>query len=114
MSNQLHFNFESPYKDLNDHRNVLQDIKECKYRVAHILEYFPEARNNDNLLCAMYWKMVDQIEVVDDMIHATSAEAITRARRKLNEEGRYLPTCKEVLKKRRLNEKIIRQGIHNI
>jgi hypothetical protein len=95
--------------------DALTNIKTKALKVEYILEHFPETRNNDNYLCNLYWKLVDGIKELDDVIYATSPEVLRRARQKIqNEQGKYLPTDPDVRKKRRIAEIAIRQNIHKI
>ncbi|EJP81137.1 nucleotide excision repair endonuclease [Bacillus cereus] len=72
-----------------------------KSKVEHILRKYPATRINDRLLILMYWKHFDNIATIDDCATATPSETITRLKRKINEEGRYVVTDqerKEILK----------------
>lgn len=95
--------------------NMIQELKHKFEKVEFILKHFPEARNNDNYLIYLYWKLVDQCETLEDIMHATSPEVIRRARQKIqNEKGQYKPTDPEIIKRRRIAEKSIREGINKI
>ena len=100
--------------DVDLYRNVLTEIKEKSNRVRFIMENFPDARNNDSYLCVMYWKLVDGVETVDDIVWATTPEVIRRSRQKIQELGDLMPTREDVLIKRRMNAEIMRQGIQQL
>lgn len=94
---------------------LLKDLSHKQDKVAFILEHFPETRNSDNLLCVMYWKLVDGAKYVDDIQFATNPEVIRRARQKIqNEHKRFLPTDPEIVKRRRIEAEIVRQEIHSV
>lgn len=58
--------------------------------VAYILKNVPEARNNNNLLVALFWQVFEGIdlspELVKQLILATSIESIVRAKRRILED----------------------------
>lgn len=73
----------------------LAKLKHKNKKVAYILEHFPKARSNDNYLCMIYWKLVDDVKRIDDIETATKAEVIRRARQKIqNQEGKFKPDVK--------------------
>ncbi|ABY46847.1 GIY-YIG nuclease family protein [Bacillus mycoides] len=63
-----------------------------KAKVEYILQNYPATRINDRLLVTTYWRHFDNIKSVDDCVNATSSETITRIKRKLNENGKYMVT----------------------
>lgn len=92
--------------------------KQLKQQVRQTLENFPETRNSDALLIIRLYQEyyylpdpVSQKKLLEIMAWA-KPDDIVRIRRKFNqpkrradgtfEQGRYLPTDKEVLRKRRL------------
>lgn len=94
---------------------VLGELKHKKDRVSYILEHFPDARNNDNTLCLIYWKLVDKVERVEDIQFATKAEVLRRARQKIqNDNKKFPPTSEDIIIKRRMQAEHMRQGIHSI
>ena len=62
--------------------------------VRALLQEHKAARDSDNLLVALYWRVFDGIEVpVSDIHHATKADTIRRARQKIqNTEGLFGPS----------------------
>lgn len=56
-------------------------------QVSVILERIPETIVNPSLLCAVYWKIFDDIDLSEDAIKklrtSSSPEAILRARRRV-------------------------------
>ena len=112
---QMTMDFQTPmYLDYNIYKNILNDIKHKGDKVGFILEHFPETRNNDRLLCVLFWKLIDECEVIDDLIYATKPEVIRRSRQKWQEKGKYLPTDPSVTKRRKLLAEEMRQGINSI
>lgn len=84
-------------------KGVSDEMEHNKVRdgVRFLLEAYPETCNNDNLLCVMYWKIIDGIQSLDGIEFATSSEAIRRARQLVNERGIGLATDPDVLKRRK-------------
>ncbi|MCY8466589.1 hypothetical protein O0R52_21615 (plasmid) [Bacillus halotolerans] len=93
---------------------TLDSIKKTKDKVRFILQKYPEARNNDNLLCSLYWREADGIEDLLAVQFATSAEAIRRSRQLLNSKGILLATDPKVLEKRKQKEREMRSGLSKI
>jgi len=78
------------------------------YGVSKILEQYPQARNNDLYLVILYLRNFTELSkyigrIPDELISEYDGllEAITRTRRKLNEQGLYLPTDPKILERRR-------------
>ena len=79
----------------------MSKLQTKKSKVEYILRKYPATRINDRLLILMYWKHFDNITTIDECATATSSETITRLKRKINEEGRYVISDqerKEILK----------------
>ena len=96
------------------YRNILGEIKEKLAKVQFIMENFEETRNDDSLLCLMYWKLVEGAEQLEDILWLTKPEVVRRSRQKIQEKGVLLPTDEEVYKRRRFNERIVKQGIQQV
>ncbi|WP_240033785.1 hypothetical protein [Oceanobacillus profundus] len=95
--------------------SMLEELENKKEKIAFILQHFPDTRENDNLLCSMYWKLVENVEHVDDIARATKSEVIRRARQKIqNERGLYLPSDPDVIRRRRLTAIDMRENIHTV
>lgn len=92
-------------------RDMLQSIKTTKNKVRMIMQEYPETRNNDNLLCSVYWREVDEVNDLAGLQFATPAEAIRRNRQLLNKKGLLLATDPEMLQKRRQAAKEMRAGM---
>ncbi len=90
---------------------LIENMKKTQDKVRLVMEHFPETRNNDNLLCQVYWRIVDGVEDLDGIQFATSAEAIRRNRQLLNARNILLPTDPKVIKKRKQRAKEIKMGI---
>jgi hypothetical protein len=56
-------------------------------QVAAIMDLYPPARSDNNLLVALYWQVCDGVEMTGDLANriaqATSVESIVRARREV-------------------------------
>ena len=87
--------------------------KTTKDKVEDILERKEQARNSDKYLIWYYWKYEEQIDSLDnfgEFKEGTSSRSIIRARAEIqNDEGKYLPTDPEVIRKRRIKENRIRE-----
>lgn len=93
-----------PYAEKNRLRRFLPTYSSCKAVVGKFLKESPRTRGSDKLL----------IKKVDSFCHANdirlfSHESITRARRKFNECGLYLPSGKTI-SARRNKEKAYREA----
>jgi hypothetical protein len=86
---------------------------EIVYRnVEEVLKTEELARGNDNWLLFKYWVRFDGLNIYffyyDCVKNLTSAESITRARRKIQETGRYLPDDPLILIRRRVKAQVVR------
>lgn len=95
-------------------KGIVQSIKKTRDKVKFIMTHYPETRNNDNLLCNVYWREVDEVEDLGGIQFATPAEAIRRSRQLLNAEHLLLATDPQVLEKRRQKAREIRAGITKV
>lgn len=93
---------------------VLQGLAQC-----------PEARDDDIKLTNWIWlnyyadhisknEQGEYVVRLIDLYRLPREDAVKRLRAKFNEQGKYLPTNKEVLKKRRLLEKDCREYFNKI
>jgi hypothetical protein len=95
-------------------KDMLQSIKKTLDKVRFVLQAHPDTRNNDNLLCQVYWREVDGVQDLEGVQFATSAEAIRRSRQLLNERNILIATDLEILKKRKQKAKQMKAGIARI
>ena len=100
---------------------ILQRLKTVKDRVEYILENYPESRNDDFYLWLLYVRTFDKnlsnyIKFIPYRLikNAVKFETISRVRRKIQEEGRLLPTDPKVLEKRRRLSKIYQRVIPRV
>ena len=105
----------------NDVENLRQRLRTVKERVEYILEKHPNARNSDLYLIILYFRYFTELGkyikyIPYDIIKKYDGitETIRRMRQKIQEEGRYLPTDPEVLKKRRKLYELYKKAIMNI
>ncbi|HDR7263641.1 hypothetical protein [Bacillus sp. CH_203] len=88
--------------------------KTAKQHVEDILRDYEVARGDDKALCLLYWRLVDGIDfrnfAVGFMDKATMPESITRARRLIQEEGKYRPS-EEIIERRRDRERSMRGSV---
>lgn len=95
--------------------DMLSELKHKSQKVEYILEHFPESRNNDNVLCSIYWRLVEKIENVEDLQFATKAEVLRRARQKIqNDQKKYPPTDESISVRRGIEAEVMRNGIHSM
>ncbi|MCY7948043.1 hypothetical protein P8891_06130 [Bacillus atrophaeus] len=88
--------------------------KTLRQKVESILAQSERARNNDRYLLYYYWKHYDKVNfknfATEFIRKATSAESITRMRRMIQDEGKFLPTD-EVQTLRRSREREMRKAV---
>jgi hypothetical protein len=99
---------------------ILEEYKTAKEKVKYLLEHHPATRDNDNILCTVYWrfeigKEMSNVDVVQllSMVNnktATAQSTILRCRRKVNQEHPH--TRGESYRLRKENEAIIRENIN--
>ena len=86
--------------------------EKIRQNVEEILKVNELARGNDNWLLFSYWIRFDGLNIYffyyDCVKNMTSAESITRARRKIQESGMYLPDNPETLIRRRIKAQVVR------
>jgi ribosomal protein S17E len=100
--------YEEEWLD-DEERQLLDKLKTVKERVEYLLAKYPDARNSDFYLTILYIRhfvpeLAQYIKYIPYNIikkYDGLFESIRRARQKIQEEGRYLPTDPEVLRKRR-------------
>ncbi|WP_151035715.1 hypothetical protein [Bacillus wiedmannii] len=85
-----------------------------KQNVEAILREYEVARGDDKILQLLYWRKIDKIDFdnfpSDYMEKATPSESITRARRVIQEEGRFLP-ADDIVEMRKSREMSMRKSI---
>jgi len=99
-----------------EEQQLLERLRTTKERVEHILAKYPNARNSDLYLTILYLRMYTELGkyikyIPYEIIRKYDGifETIRRTRQKIQEEGRFLPTDPEVIRKRkRLAEKFRR------
>jgi len=92
----------------NSEKALLERLRTVKERVEYLLEKYPNARNSDLYLIILYLRKFTELGkyikyIPYEVIRKYDGvmESIRRARQKIQEEGRYLPTDPNVLKRRR-------------
>ena len=95
-------------EELSEEEQLLEKLRTVKERVEYILEKYPNARNSDLYLTILYLRKFTELgryikyipyEVIKK--YDGIFETIRRTRQKIQEEGKYLPTDPNVLRKRR-------------
>lgn len=85
-----------------------QELTTVQARIKKILALFPHTRNNDKELMFCYWVVYDGLNetnfATEFVQRATSPETITRARRRIQEEGLYVPSEITIAKRRHREE----------
>ena len=91
-----------------EEQQLLEKLRTVKERVEYLLERYPNARNSDLYLTILYLRKFTELgkyikyipyEVIKK--YDGIFESIRRSRQKIQEEGRFLPTDPDVLKRRR-------------
>lgn len=69
-------------------------MKDIRNHVEDVLKNHPAARNDDKLLIVLVYQVFYGVNSVVDILKGgvPSTEAITRTRRRIQEEGLYTPT----------------------
>ena len=105
-------------EDVNRLRERLRTVKE---RVEYLLDKYPNTRNSDLYLIILYLRYFTELGkyikyIPYDVIKKYDGitETIRRMRQKIQEEGRYLPTDPEVLKRRRKLYELYRRAIKGV
>jgi len=96
-------------RELNEEEEeLLEKLRTVKDRVEYLLARYPDARNSDLYLTILYLRKFTELGryiryIPYNVIKKYDGvfETIRRTRQKIQEEGRYLPTDPEVLKKRK-------------
>ena len=106
---------------MGEGNKILDEFKTVKARVEYILRKYPEARNDDRYLWLMYVREFDDLGKYISYVpygvlkKAVSFGTLVRVRRKLqNDEGKYLPTDPDVIRKRSKRQRIIREVIGEV
>jgi len=80
--------------------------------VKNLLKEDSRTRESDLYLVMRYWQMYDNIPIHlsdEQMEMMTTAETITRARRKIQQQGLYKSSDPDVLRRRSMKNKAIRR-----
>ena len=75
----------------------MEKMEKVKQLVEKVLKEFPEARGNDKLLTLLVWEIQGLVltkEQKAKFFKVANMETITRARRLLQKEGKFLPEFK--------------------
>ena len=80
--------------------------------VEALLKRYPNTRNSDKdlIIGVLQAKGVCLSDQDREIIRSISFESVTRCRRKLQEEGKYMPTDPRVTKQRKLKGLIVQQN----
>jgi len=105
----LVFNWDEKEDLTEEEQQLLERLRTVRERVEYILGRYPNARNSDFYLIILYIRkfipeLAKYIKYIPYEIickHDGLFESVRRARQKIQEEGRFLPTDPNVLKRRR-------------
>jgi len=101
------------YTSSTFYESKLRELSQVEERVCWLLARYTVLRNSDQMLIFNFWRLVDGYngELDDKSItELTSAEGITRSRRKIQHNfGLFLPKDPEVIKSREISEDLIRE-----
>ena len=91
-----------------EEEELLEKLRTVKDRVEYLLARYPDARNSDLYLTILYLRKFTELGKYIRYIpynvikkYEGIFETIRRTRQKIQEQGKYLPTDPEVLKKRK-------------
>lgn len=91
-----------------EEEELLEKLRTVKDRVEYLLARYPDARNSDLYLTILYLRKFTELGkyiryIPYNVIKKYDGvfETIRRTRQKIQEEGRYLPTDPEVLRRRK-------------
>jgi len=99
------------------YERTFKEFDSVKKLVEGILAKDEQARNSDQWLI---YKVISEIcRIYDKKMYIPfelfqnfpAYESVTRCRRKLNEEGKYLPTDQKVIERRRGRERAVRDWV---
>lgn len=97
--------------------DLAKQLNTVKARVEWILKTYPSTRNSDTMLEWIYLRRFENINlpyIEFDRLSKISIETVSRVRRKIQEEGMYLPTDPAVLIKRQKRENSFRGTINRL
>jgi len=91
-----------------EEEELLEKLRTVKDRVEYLLARYPDARNSDLYLTILYLRKFAELGKYIRYIpynvikkYEGIFETIRRTRQKIQEQGKYLPTDPEVLKRRK-------------
>lgn len=91
-----------------EEEELLEKLRTVKDRVEYLLARYPDARNSDLYLTILYLRKFTELGKYIRYIpynvikkYEGIFETIRRTRQKIQEQGKYLPTDPEVLKRRK-------------
>jgi len=91
-----------------EEQRLLERLRTVKERVEYLLEKYPDARNSDLYLTILYLRRFTELGryikyIPYDVIKKYDGvfETVRRTRQKIQEEGRFLPTDPDVLRRRK-------------
>lgn len=88
------------------------EMEKTESQVKTLLSDDPRTRDSDLYLVVRYWQIYDNIPIHltdEEMDRMTTAETITRARRKIQQQGLYKSSDPDVIKRRSDKNKRIRR-----
>lgn len=109
---------EEEYELSPEEEELLDKLKTTKERVEWLLKNYPNTRNSDLYLTILYLRRFTPLGKYIKYIpynvikeYDGIFETIRRTRQKIQEEGKYLPTDEEVLRRRRRKADAMRRVI---
>jgi hypothetical protein len=103
-----------------EEEQLLKELRTIKKQVLYLLERFPASRNNDFYLEWLWLKTFPKIDLPwlqwEELAKVSGkTQTVSRLRRRIqNEEGKFLPTIPEVLRKRRERSRHMRKAIKQV
>lgn len=73
-------------KEVRTHRTRIRELNSKKEKIEYLLCHFKEARNDDNVLCYLYWRLAEDARKIDDIVALTKAGSILRTRQTIRKD----------------------------
>ena len=69
-------------------KRALAKLETNKEKVALLLDRYPEAASDNNLLCVLFWRYAEGARTLNELIGKTKADSIIRTRQLVEKKRR--------------------------
>lgn len=69
-------------------RRALSKLETNKEKVEFLLDRYPEAASDNNLLCVLFWRYAEGARTLNELIGKTKADSIIRTRQLVEKKRR--------------------------